>query len=214
MRKLYNVDLPVPSSIQFDNYTTHIIFANDNNSLDTDSQSDIDASNLVDSPTNNNKLIIENDNITINNSTNDNVSLASSFSFNFSQKPMSFIKSLKEQLSLGSLNKVNFKSYMQTNNMGNSRKNSLSNKSNSSSSSSNSEISLNSLSNISNAKLSINSTAKSSKQPRVVNFLNINNNNNNTNNSTNKNGLNNFIDSSQTERYLNLNIIVKCIIDV
>lgn len=44
MRKLYNnVDLPTPSSIQFDNYTTHIIFAHDNNSLDTDGpSSDID----------------------------------------------------------------------------------------------------------------------------------------------------------------------------
>jgi hypothetical protein len=47
MRKLYNnVDMPTPTSIlQFDNYTTHIIFANDNdyNSLD-DSHSDHDSS--------------------------------------------------------------------------------------------------------------------------------------------------------------------------
>jgi hypothetical protein len=45
MRKLYNVDLPGP--IQFDNYTTRIIFArNKKYSIDTDSQSDIDLANV------------------------------------------------------------------------------------------------------------------------------------------------------------------------
>lgn len=36
MRKLYNVDLPVPSNNQTNNYQTHIIYALD--SIDTDSQ--------------------------------------------------------------------------------------------------------------------------------------------------------------------------------
>lgn len=36
MRKLYNVDLPVPSNYQTNNYQTHIIYASD--SIDTDSQ--------------------------------------------------------------------------------------------------------------------------------------------------------------------------------
>jgi hypothetical protein len=50
MRKLYNnVDIPTPTSIlQFDNYTTHIIFANDDNSLDeshSDDYFDIHSSN-------------------------------------------------------------------------------------------------------------------------------------------------------------------------
>lgn len=36
MRKLYNVDLPVPSSYQSNSYQTHIIYAPD--SIDTDSQ--------------------------------------------------------------------------------------------------------------------------------------------------------------------------------
>lgn len=169
MRKLYNVDLPVPSSIQLNNYTTHIIFAN--NSLDADSQSDIDLNtcNLDSPPTNNN----------INKTTHTTSALPSSFSFNFSNRPISLIQSLKNQLSLSSLNRTS---------LSNSRKSS-------SGSSTSSNVSLNSLSNISNAKLST-GNCKSAKQGMKANYFSYNNNKAN-----NDNGFSNIIDSSQTERY-------------
>ena len=40
MRKLYNIDFPSPSAIQFNNYTTHIIFANQASFDDLDTLAD------------------------------------------------------------------------------------------------------------------------------------------------------------------------------
>lgn len=141
MRKLYNVDLPIPSSIQFDNYTTHIILANDNNSLDTDSQSDIDVSLIGSSspntPSVDSKNIIDdyvsntnNSTTTIaptpsstptsaypgdtNNNNNSDINDKESTGSNFSQRPYSFIQSiLKNQLNIGgpSVSKINYKNY-------------------------------------------------------------------------------------------------------
>ena len=191
MRKLYNVDFPMPSSIQFDNYTTHIILAKENSSLDTDSQSDLDISNSDDksdykaSPT----IIAEQD--PAKKVDEDKNSLY----YNFSQRPYTFIQSLiKNQLnsSPGPVNNSSNNSNSSSKPVFNLRKTSSS----SSSSSSNS-------SNYNNSSISDkrNNNINNFKYLKTAISYNTNNNNNNLN-TKNQNGYNNFIESCHTQRYL------------
>ena len=194
MRKLYNVDFPMPSSIQFDNYTTHIILAKENSSLDTDSQSDLDISNSDDksdykaSPT----IIAEQD--PAKKVDEDKNSLY----YNFSQRPYTFIQSLiKNQLnSPGPVNNSSNNSNSSSKPVFNLRKTSSSSSSSSSNSSNynNSSISDKRNNNINNFKYL--------KTARTDNTNNHNNNNNNNLNTKNQNGYNNFIESCHTQRYL------------
>ena len=90
MHKLYNnLEIPTPSSIQFDNYTTHIIFANDNNSLDADNHSDIDVPTTPNDSSSSSSLY-ENSNKPY-----DNNNMRSSV-FSFTRKQKKLIKKSKE----------------------------------------------------------------------------------------------------------------------
>jgi hypothetical protein len=84
MRKMYDYyDFPTPTSIQFDNYTTHIIFANENNSFDTESQSDIENDN---NNNNDNKTYPNNTNNTDLTESNPNNNHSKNGTKDFSQK--------------------------------------------------------------------------------------------------------------------------------
>lgn len=194
MRKLYNVDFPMPSSIQFDNYTTHIILAKENSSLDTDSQSDLDISNSDDksdykaSPT----IIAEQD--PAKKVDEDKNSLY----YNFSQRPYTFIQSLiKNQLnSPGPVNNSSNNSNSSSKPVFNLRKTSSSSSSSSSNSSNYNNSSISDKRNNNNIN-----NFKYLKTARTDNTNNHNNNNNNLN-TKNQNGYNNFIESCHTQRYL------------
>jgi hypothetical protein len=157
MRKLYNVDLPVPANIQAHTYKTHIIYAP--GSIDTDSQSSEtemqSTGEAAPSP---------------------NPPIATSLSHT-----SLFFKNIKSQLSLSTVSKSTVKAYnyLIMNSLRDSPK----------SSKSSSSVSLSSLSNITSSRLV--SSPTPSSRPRVAN-------------EPAPNGVNNFIDSSQIERYSTL----------
>jgi hypothetical protein len=79
MRKLYKADLPISTSMQFDNYITHIVLAN-NKSIDYD----------------NSDLLLEPNKLTINSSNNNEEEVRNN---NFTSSTYSFIQSfIKSQL--------------------------------------------------------------------------------------------------------------------
>ncbi|CAF0730672.1 unnamed protein product [Brachionus calyciflorus] len=152
MRKLYNVDLPVPSSYQTNSYKTHIIYAPD--SIDTHSQSETEYQ------------------ITDTNHTN--FTSSNNMTTSLSQTSL-FFKNLKSQLSLSSVSKSTVKAYNYL------IMNSLNTRdySTRTSSKNSSNLSLNSLSNITNIRLvnssstnfKTNKTSESALQNGLNNFI-------------------------------------------